>query len=93
MTKEEAIKYIQNLLKSREDKRGKTEIDIALEMSISALKQQHILGKIRAEIMDTGAYEQEVNGKTEFLQGIDYCLGVIDKCYSAKSEDKTNETT
>mgnify|MGYP003417405639 CR=1 FL=1 len=38
-----------------------------------------VLDNIRAEIMDTGAYEQEVNGKTEFLKGIDYCLGVIDK--------------
>lgn len=38
-----------------------------------------ILDKIRAEIIDTGAYEQEVNGKTEFLKGINYCLSVIDK--------------
>ena len=37
------------------------------------------LEKLRAEIMDMGAYEQEVNGKTEFLKGINYCLGVIDK--------------
>lgn len=38
-----------------------------------------MLDKIIDEIMDTGAYEQEVNGKTEFLKGINYCLGVIDK--------------
>ncbi len=38
-----------------------------------------ILNKIRAEIIDTGAYEQEVNGQTEFLKGINYCLGVIDR--------------
>ncbi len=38
-----------------------------------------VLDKIRVEIMDAGAYEQEVNGKTEFLKGINYCLGVIDK--------------
>ena len=38
-----------------------------------------ILEKIRSEIIDTGAYEQEVNGKTEFLKGINYCLGDIDK--------------
>lgn len=42
--------------------------------------------KIRAEIMDTGAYEQEVNGKTEFLKGINYCLSVIDK-YKTESEE------
>ena len=41
------------------------------------------LDKIRAEIIDTGAYEQEVNGKTEFLKGINYCLSIIDK-YSEK---------
>jgi hypothetical protein len=45
-----------------------------------------VLDKIRAEIEDTGAYEQEVNGKTEFLKGINYCLGVIDK-YKAESEE------
>lgn len=44
-----------------------------------------VLDKIRAEIIDTGAYEQEVNGKTEFLKGINYCLGVIDK-YKAEGE-------
>lgn len=46
-----------------------------------------ILDKIRAEIEDTGAYEQEVNGKTEFVEGITYCLNVIDK-YKAESEDR-----
>lgn len=44
-----------------------------------------VLDKIRAEIVDSGAYEQEVNGKTEFLEGINYCLSVIDK-YKAESE-------
>jgi hypothetical protein len=46
-----------------------------------------VLDKIRAEIMDTGAYEQEVNGKTEFLKGINYCLNIIDK-YKVESEDE-----
>ena len=40
-------------------------------------QEQDILDKIRAEIEDTGAYEQEVHGKTEFLRGITFCLGVI----------------
>lgn len=43
-----------------------------------ALKNGTPLDKIRSEIMDTGAFEQEVHGKTEFLKGIDYCLSVID---------------
>ncbi len=51
------------------------------------MKQESVLDKIRAEIMDTGAYEQEVNGKTEFLKGINYCLSVIDG-YRAESEAK-----
>ena len=41
--------------------------------------QDYILNKIREEIMDTGAYEQEVHGQTEFLRGIDYCLKTIDE--------------
>lgn len=45
-----------------------------------------VLDEIRAEIEDTGAYEQEVNGKTEFLKGINYCLGVIDK-YKTESDE------
>lgn len=49
------------------------------------LEQEPVLDNIRAEIIDTGAYEQEVHGKTEFLKGINYCLSVIDK-YMAESD-------
>ena len=56
-------------------------------VSCADMIPKDILDKIIDEIMDTGAYEQEVNGKTEFLKGINYCLGVIDK-YKAESEDK-----
>lgn len=45
-----------------------------------------ILDKIIAEIEDTGAYEQEVHGKTEFLKGITFCLSIIDK-YKAEREE------
>lgn len=38
MSREEAIKYIRNVLRGREDKRGKTEIDIALETAIATLE-------------------------------------------------------
>ena len=64
-----------------------TKINTALDMAIKALDQESIIDKIRAEIMDTGAYEQEVNGNTEFLKGINYCLGVIDK-YKAEMDSK-----
>lgn len=50
-------------------------------------KQESILDNVIEEIMDTGAYEQEVNGKTEFLKGINYCLGVINK-YRQKGTNK-----
>ena len=59
----------------------------AIKEAIKALEQEPIIDKIRAEIMDTGAYEQEVNGNTEFLKGINYCLGVIDK-YKAEMESE-----
>ena len=62
-------------------------LNAAFSMAIKALEQESLLDKVRAEIMDTGAYEQEVNGNTEFLKGINYCLGVIDK-YKAESEGK-----
>jgi len=42
-------------------------------------EQRDVLDTIRAEIVDTGAYEQEVHGRTEFLEGINYCLTVLDK--------------
>ncbi|SDW44738.1 hypothetical protein SAMN05216391_10817 [Lachnospiraceae bacterium KHCPX20] len=57
--------------------------DIIVE--IKKRMQDSILNKIRAEIIDTRAYEQEIHGKTEFLDGINYCLEVIDK-YKARSE-------
>lgn len=56
-------------------------------MAIKALEQESILEKIRAEIADTGAYEQETMGQTAFLNGINYCLGVIDK-YKSEGENK-----
>lgn len=46
-----------------------------------------VLDKIVTKIEDTGAYEQEVNGKTEFLEGVTYCLNIINK-YKAESEDE-----
>lgn len=45
-----------------------------------------VIDKLRAEIIDTGAYEQETHGKTEFLEGINYCLSVIDKYIGGKEQ-------
>lgn len=63
-----------------------TEGVISMLPPVTSKPKTDVLDKIRAEIIDTGAYEQEVNGKTEFLKGINYCLGVIDK-YKAESEE------
>ena len=59
----------------------------AIKEAIKTLEQESIIDKLRDEIMDTGAYEQEVNGNTEFLKGINYCLGVIDK-YKTEMESE-----
>ena len=46
--------------------------------------------KIKEEIEDTGGYEQEVHGKTEFLKGITYCLNIINK-YIEELKGEKNE--
>lgn len=86
MTKKEAS-FILMLAKNRV---CDNELNEALDMAVIALNQEPILDKIRAEIEDTGAYEQEVNGKTEFVKGITYCLSIIDK-YKAESEELKGE--
>ena len=64
-------------------------MSIISELIIDSEKSGAIeeLEKLKNEIEDTGAYEQEVNGKTEFLKGINYCLSVIDK-HKAEWSDK-----
>ena len=81
MTRKEAIGVIKSdcYVFNPLDFDRSTKINTALDMAIKALEQESIIDKLRDEIMDTGAYEQEVNGNTEFLKGINYCLGVIDK--------------
>lgn len=86
MTREEAISWLEPFIWHEGEDVPIYGTDIeAIHIAIKALKQEPILDKIRAEIMDTGAFEQEVMGYTEFLAGINYCLGVIDK-YKAESE-------
>ena len=89
MTNKEAISVIKSdcYVFNPLDFDRSTKINTALDMAIKALEQESIIDKLRDEIMDTGAYEQEVNGNTEFLKGINYCLGVIDK-YKAEMEGK-----
>jgi len=56
------------------------------KLILELLEQEPILDKIKAEIEHTGAYEQQVRGKTEYLKSINYCLGVIDKYRSGSEE-------
>lgn len=77
MTKEEE-KAINGLKILRETVESDEDHEI-FDTAIKAIEKASALDKIRREIMDTGAYEQEVHGKTEFLKGITYCLNVIDK--------------
>ena len=92
MTKEEIIKglhftvgtfLVDPLTGEERDEESLNNLDKtavnACSGAIKILEQKPVLDKIRAEIIDTGAYEQETKGRTEFLEGINYCLGVIDK--------------
>ena len=89
MTREEAISVIKSecYIFNPLDLDKSTRINTALDMAIKALDQESIFDKVIYEIMDTGAYEQEVNGETEFLKGINYCLEIIDK-YKEEMESK-----
>ena len=53
-----------------------------------------VLEEIREEMEDTGASDQEVNGKTDCLTGINICLEIIDRrmagCTCSK-QTKENE--
>lgn len=62
MTRNEAIKYIRNVLKGREDKRGKTEIDIALEMAIKALEQEPCDDAISRQAVLDEMYKRQEDG-------------------------------
>lgn len=47
-----------------------------------------MLKELKKEIEDTGAYEQETQGKTEFLKGINYSLDVIQQKIDSLKGDK-----
>lgn len=85
MTNEEIIEQLENAIGLiKQD--GKDWLDYKdIPILETCIKSLAALDKIIADIMDTGAYEQEVNGKTEFLKGINYCLSVIDK-YTTEKE-------
>ena len=88
MSREEAINIIKSecYVFNPLDFDRSTMVNTALDMAIKALEEEPVLDKVIDQIMDTGAYEQEANGETEFLKGINYCLGVIDK-YKEEGED------
>jgi len=58
-----------------------------LEQKVS---QENALDAVKEELTDTGAFEQEVHGQTDFLKGINYCLTVLSK--HSSSEGGNHET-
>ena len=56
-----------------ENKRLKKEVIASAEL------HKMILNDIIQEIEQIGATEQETNGKTDYLKGINTCLDIIDK--------------
>ena len=57
----------------------------ALDMTIKALEQEHILDKIRAEIDEQ--YDKVHPYNLSCAEGLEMALGIIDK-YNAESEEK-----
>ena len=55
------------------------DIQVICEALNNGTSLNEVLDNIRNKITDTGAYEQETMGQTAFLNGINYCLEVIDK--------------
>ena len=58
-----------------------------LKKEVIASSELHkmLLNNIKQEIEQIGATEQEINGKTDYLKGINTCLDIIDK-YSEANE-------
>ena len=46
------------------------------------------IAEFKEAIEDEGAFEQETKGKTEFLRGIDYCLGILNRDLSEVTSSK-----
>ena len=56
-----------------------------------AEKGNEIIESVLRELSDTGAYEKEVNGCTEFLRGINYSINAIYK--AEKRNERVDEVT
>ena len=56
-----------------------------------AEKKNEIIESVLRELSDTGAYEKEVNGCTEFLRGINYSINTIYK--AEKRNERVDEIT
>lgn len=73
-------KIYEEILKNKgTDKSLDFDKSLILEVAVeNGTPLEEEFKKIKDEIENTGAYEQEVHGKTEFLKGITYCLNIID---------------
>lgn len=48
--------------------------------------QHDILEEIRKELTDMGELESVVNGKTEYINGVNYCLDLISEMLTERQE-------
>lgn len=65
------------------------QIDIAKSYEVyEVIKKNELVEKIIAEIESDGAYFQEVNGHTDFVKGITFCLHRIEDIYKKWQEEK-----
>lgn len=94
MTRDEAINYLNNSMAIGEDDDSRYHNEV-LEFTIKALEQEHILDKIKDEIVeekeyayaDFERYNEDLGQDLEddFRYGMERCIEIIDK-YKVESE-------
>lgn len=54
---------------------------VAYSRVLKALREvdNDVLEKIKEEIMEEGAYHQEVDSRTDYVKGINFCIDVINR--------------
>ena len=84
MTREDVKRYIGELKMYAKSQGWDEEYQIACDVAMNELEQEHILDKIRAEIEPTRKMYFDMND-IDWVNGCDYVLSVIDK-YKAEKE-------
>lgn len=63
------------------------------EVVASAGLHKMLLNNIKQEMEQIGAIEQETNGETDYLKGINTCLAIIDKYNKTESTESSVKNT